>query len=121
MQNTPNTVQVVDSVLQMSINSLFTEDQEPVSDTAADTSSQQAMATHLLPSVARSHALAQSSNTPSKQPKVGAYVDIITRYTSKSEPSSIYRCTGFRYLCYIKRPVTRRPFAHNIYRSAVFS
>ena len=45
----------MDNALQMSIDCILTEDEEPMHDTLADTTSQQDTAPHWLPSV-NSHA-----------------------------------------------------------------
>ena len=60
-QDQANTVQVVDNALQMSIDSLFTEDLDSVSDTVANALLQQTTGGHWLPMVANSHVPAQPS------------------------------------------------------------
>ena len=76
MQDKPGTVEAVDKALQTFINSFLSEDLDFITGTAAVVPSQQATATHWLPSAANSHAPLQVSYTPPQQPKVRVYADL---------------------------------------------
>ena len=104
----------------MSIDNVFTEDLVPISDTVADTSSQQATVTHWLPSAANSHAPIEPCDTSPQLPKVSAHADF-AGLTLKIESSSTSRCTYLRYLCHVRGPVTDRSATHGIYKSTMLT
>ena len=72
------------NALQTSIDSLLTDDQEPISNLVADIPSQWAIASHWLSSAAHSHALVQKHETQSLNAIHTWYFEISHLFISSS-------------------------------------